>query len=128
MNPKRYSGLLAVAAFLCLLLSQDLNAQNNYPPSGDARIHSLTIGTGPGTGATNTALGDSALFSNTQGYGNAAVGYMAMLLTTTGYNNTALGYEPLYHTTTGTGNVAIGPWSLYSNQGGGSNIAIGWDA
>lgn len=44
MNPKHYIGIVAVAAALQFFNSSTLRAQNSYPSSGDACIHSLTIG------------------------------------------------------------------------------------
>jgi hypothetical protein len=128
MNPKHYYGIIAVAASLQFFNSSVLRAQNSYPSTGDARIHTLTIGQGGSSIATNTALGDSALFSNTTGSANVAVGYYAMPVNTTAFNNVALGYRSMYSNTTGYGNVAIGPNALYANVGGGSNIGMGWNA
>src|ERR1700722_2695961 len=92
--PNHYNILICI---VFLMTAYQTQAQNSYPASGDALIHGLTIGTGPGTAAnTNTALGLSALLSNTGGAYNVAVGLNALA------NNTGGGYN------NGTGNTAIG--------------------
>jgi hypothetical protein len=116
---------------LTLLIVKPINAQNNFPPSGDALIHGLTIGTGPGTYYyMNTALGLNALSSNTGGAQNVAVGYNALAQNTGGgYNNgsanTAVGYASLSVNTLGYYNTAIGTNSLQLNTSGGVNTACG---
>ena len=143
MISKYYIGIIAVAATLQFFNSSSLRAQNSYPASGDAKIHTLTIGTGPGAGGTtNTALGDSALFNNINGSANVAVGYTALALNTygnyntavgffslhsntSGYYNTGIGFDALSSNTTGIQNTAYGPLALTDNISGSANVGIG---
>ncbi|MFC1615472.1 hypothetical protein ACFL2L_01605, partial [Patescibacteria group bacterium] len=67
--------------------------------------------TGPWHGSHNTAIGMSALYSNTSGYYNTAIGAYALYSNTTGYTNTALGANALHYNTTGKRNVAIGKYA-----------------
>jgi hypothetical protein len=76
----------------------------------------------------NTAIGCSALVSNTTGHGNTATGFGALLSNTTGEGNTASGAGALSHNTTGTGNTAIGFQALHENTTGSSNTASGESA
>ena len=97
---------------------------------------------GPGTAATvarsdhshasagtaNTALGASALVSNTTGSYNTAVGYSALDSNTIGSHNTASGTSALASNTTGTLNTAIGVNALYSSTTASNNVAVGTGA
>jgi uncharacterized coiled-coil protein SlyX len=77
------------------------------------------------TGISNTAIGASALFSNTIGPGNTAIGFDALYFNTTGANNTATGVEALYSNTTGIYNTATGSSALFNNTTGDYNTANG---
>jgi len=81
----------------------------------------------PGSGRNNSAMGPSALQSNTTGDYNTAIGTRALVVNTTGSNNTAIGAGALESNTTTTGsyNTAIGNGALSSSTTGGNNIAIG---
>ena len=91
-------------------------------------IDGLRIGKGGGDVATNTALGASALNSNTTGGFNSAVGNSALSNNTTGGSNSAVGRVALGFNTTGSSNSAVGRAALYSNTTGSSNSAVGFDA
>jgi len=54
-------------------------------------INNLTVGRGLGDVPTNTALGFSALSSNTTGNSNTATGLQTLFSNTTGANNSAFG-------------------------------------
>ena len=71
----------------------------------------IAVGLGAGSVATNIAVGDTALDSNT-----------------TGSNNTAAGYNALTSNTDGIQNVAVGSQALDANTGGDYNVAVGYDA
>lgn len=92
----------------------------------DIFINGLTIGKGSGTGATNTALGSSALLLSTTGYFNVATGAFTLTNNTTGNRNTALGYGALYQNLTGNLNVAIGSYASLNSQTGLANVALGY--
>ena len=76
------------------------------------------------TGGNNTAIGSSALTSNTTGNYNTASGDGA-LQSNTSSQNTASGRQALFSNTTGYNNTAIGYRALYQNISGDSNTAIG---
>ena len=105
----------------------------------------VAVGLGANSVATNIALGDTALDSNTTGSNNVAVGYNAMTANTDGFQNTAvgsealdantsgdystaLGYQALTAATTADYNVAAGYRALNATTTGGSNTAVGADA
>jgi Chaperone of endosialidase len=76
----------------------------------------------------NTAVGFSALESNTTGSDNTAVGAQALQSNTTGGANTATGFDALFSNTTGNNNTAMGAGALFFNTTGGNNTAIGINA
>lgn len=92
----------------------------------------------------NTAMGDSALYSNVTGNTNVAiganaltrftgsntvaVGYKALDSLSTGVVNSAVGYRAMAQTTTGQRNTALGYRSLDSNKTGNYNTAAGYAA
>jgi hypothetical protein len=95
-------------------------------------------------GSSNTALGATALYTNTSGARNVAVGYgalytnngtenvgigvSALQLNTSGGANTALGYYALQANTTATSNTAIGYYALSANTTGTLLTAVGYRA
>jgi hypothetical protein len=99
-------------------------------------VGTLFIATGPGSGTgtaaynsgNNTAIGSTALFSNTGGGGNTGSGSESLRVNTLGSSNTANGYAALRNNTTGNFNTASGRTSLYSNMTGDFNTAMGGDA
>ena len=130
MISKYYIGSIAVAATLQFFNSSSLRAQNSYPASGDALIHGLTIGTGPGlaTDSLNTAIGRFALSSNINGMNNTAVGWGALVLNSHGNNNTAVGTSCLNNNTSGCCNTGMGYDALSSNTTGFENSAYGFQS
>lgn len=124
------------------------NAVQNINTSNDATIHTVTVGLGAGSIASNTAVGYQALNANTTGATQVAVGYQALQNNTTGVYNIAIGYQALQTNQVGYGNVAIGygalqgyggTYSANNNTGigafvlgynttGANNTAIGWSA
>ncbi len=77
---------------------------------------------------TNTAIGASALQSNTTGNGNTASGVNALRTNTTGDGNTASGDSALLSNTTGISNTASGLDALRLNATGDNNTASGRNA
>src|SRR5262245_33779649 len=71
----------------------------------------------------NTAGGNGALFSLTNGAWNTALGLQALYSNSSGFYNTAIGVRALYNNTTVGGNTATGVYALFSNTGGGYNTA-----
>src|SRR3989441_3156538 len=80
------------------------------------------------TGDKNAAVGAGALFSNTTGFSNTASGVSALQSNSTGFFNTASGFSALELNTTGGGNTASGVFALESNTTGGNNTATGVSA
>src|SRR5262245_4623502 len=71
----------------------------------------------PGGGTFNTAIGQGALSSNTNGFENTATGSGALSTNTSGDRNTATGVLALADNTTGSNNTAIGFLALADNIG-----------
>ena len=110
----------------------------------DLTVNGIKVGRGAGNVSTNTAIGLSALSSNTSGSDNTAIGMNALSTNITGSYSTAIGLDALKlstggfntafgafaldKTTTGVNNTAIGPLALEYNQTGTLNTAIGYDA
>jgi hypothetical protein len=99
--------------------------------NGDLNINSIVVGKGAGgiytntlvgnnslntnTGADNTAIGNSALASNTSGFANTAVASVSLSSNTIGSNNTGLGAGALYNAVSRNNNTAIGKDALAGN-------------
>jgi trimeric autotransporter adhesin len=81
-----------------------------------------------GNFSDNTALGWSAMISNTTGFSNTATGVNALASNTDGNSNTANGANALVNNTVGSFNVAVGTEALVNNFGAGSNTAVGFSA
>jgi len=97
--------------------------------TSDLTINGVTVGKGGGSVSTNTAVGASALTSNSTGASNTAIGYQA------GYNittpeNTFLGYQAgLSGSSSGTGgNTVIGYGTGGALTSGARNTLIGYAA
>ena len=90
----------------------------------DATINSMTVGEGGSSVSSNTALGVSALNSNTTGNSNVALGYQALINNTTGVKNTAAGSQVMYYNTTGSNNTAIGWNALVENTTASNNLSL----
>jgi len=122
---------------------------NTLTSTNDITVNSLTIGKGGGDVAGNTALGTSALATNSgitgsAGVNNTAVGFFALGSNTTGGSNTAVGYNALGSNTseqntavgtlalinniTGSNNTAVGTYASFSNVTGSDNTALGYSA
>ena len=119
MNPlsqlKQISSVfLAALGSACFGLSSTVQALSPAPDGGY-----------PGG---NTAEGDYALFSLTNGANNTANGFGSLGLNTSGYYNTANGYDSLSLNTTGHHNTASGAFALESNTIGYYNTANGYDS
>ena len=86
---------------------------------------------GGGGVATSTALGSSALFTNSTGTNNVGLGYQALYSNTTTGNNTAVGYQAGYTNTTGAFHTFIGYQAGYTSNctaSNGYNVAVGYQA
>lgn len=76
------------------------------------------------SGSTNVAIGNAALTANTTGTSNIAVGASALQANTTGGSNVGVGLNALFANTTGICNVGLGQNSLLSNTSGSGNTSI----
>lgn len=95
------------------------NSGNYNSAVGHSALHSNTIG------GSNTAHGYWALYSNTGGIENCGFGVGALFSNTVGTQNTGVGVYSLYSTTAGFNNSAVGYAALFSNVLGNNNTAIG---
>ena len=75
--------------------------------------------------ASNTAIGNSALLSNTTGVADTSIGALTLQNNTTGYENTAVGAGAMKYNTTGYDNTAVGDGALMNNTTGTTNTATG---
>ena len=75
----------------------------------------------------NSAFGESALKTTTNGSENVAIGFQSLLSNTSGDRNTAIGYNSLGANTNGIDNTAIGSGALFRNFAS-NNTAVGADA
>jgi hypothetical protein len=145
-SPLRRGLLFIPFALVCVALSPAPKAfgvspkpDGGYPgqntAEGDNALFSLTTGfdnTAIGysalfsnTSSDNTAIGAAALYSNTTGNNETATGFAALFSNTIGLYNTAYGSNALYFNTTGNNNTASGESALASNTTGGNNTANG---
>ena len=89
---------------------------------GQNALFSLT------NGGFNTAVGYFSLRTNTNASFNTAVGWQALFNNTEGSSNTATGVNVLFNNTTGSFNTASGDGALFSNTVGERNTATGYGA
>jgi hypothetical protein len=122
----------ALIAFAFLALTPALRAVNPPPDGGynganTAEGENALFSLGA-RGQDNTAIGYSALFSNTTGEDNSATGSLALRENTVGSLNTAVGARSLWFNMTGHRNTAVGEEALFDNRSGSDNIALGYEA
>lgn len=84
---------------------------NIYASYELTKVVDIAVGKGGNQLASNVAVGDTALESNT-----------------TGTNNTAVGYDTLKANNDGVQNTAMGAFALDANTGGDYNTAVGYSA
>jgi hypothetical protein len=125
---------LFVGGNLTLPGTAAIYAGNNLLLYGDANANfyaGIYAGNVLASGSFNTAVGGSALRSNTSGSGNVAVGLAALSYNATGNDNTAEGLSALQNlgmsgSAGGTNNIALGYLAGFNLQGNESgNIDIG---
>ena len=100
--------------------------------AGDAYIGAVRIGTGAGSLASNTVVGNAAGAGLAGGgASNTLIGYQAGTALTSSGQNTAIGYQALVaQTATAGANTAIGYQTMYSSNNSAmqNNTAIGYRA
>lgn len=79
-----------------------------------------------GLGNTNTAVGATALFNNTDGDPNNAVGFNAVGANMEGLFNNAIGFKAVADNVSGAGNVAVGDSAsgLWMRTANGKRFAV----
>jgi hypothetical protein len=85
---------------------------------GVSALQTDTVGSG------NTATGVRALFLNTSGTDNVASGRDALRSNTTGNFNTVEGQRAMFRSTTGNQNTIVGSESMYENDSGSGDTAV----
>jgi hypothetical protein len=96
-----------------------------FPPFVQTNADDLTLwNNGQGGVVSNTTYGESALRSNTTGFGNTALGVSALESNSVGFANTAIGENALLNNTSND-NTAVGVNALLNNTIGNSNTAVG---
>ena len=102
---------------------------NSLNQTSDLTINGVTVGKGGGAVSTNTAVGVSALAVNQAGgTNNTAIGNSALDSNTTGDANTAVGDNALQANTTASNNTAVGYQALYSGTTAAFSTAVGYQA
>ena len=123
-----YTERMRIDASGRLLIGTTTASGANYlQVNSDSLINGLTVGRGAGAVATNTAVGASALATNTSGVSNTATGYQALNAVSTGNNNSAYGRNSLL-LNTGSNNTGYGAYTLQANTSGAQNAAFGQSA
>jgi hypothetical protein len=96
-----------------------------FPPFVQTNDTDLTLwNNGQGGVVSNTTYGESALKSNTTGFGNTALGVSALESNSVGFANTAIGRNALLNNSSNN-NTAVGVDALLNNTIGNSNTAVG---
>jgi hypothetical protein len=101
--------------------------------TGDIEVNGLTIGRGAGGDIRNTAVGRSALGSNTTGSRNTAIGDAALGFNTTGRFNTAIGQQAGRYAGSGSPNetsldcIYIGHYTRAGADGRQKETVIGYN-
>jgi hypothetical protein len=96
-----------------------------FPPFVQTNADDLTLwNNGQGGVVSNTTYGESALRSNTTGFGNTALGVSALESNSVGFANTAIGRNALLNNSSNN-NTAVGVDALLNNTIGNSNTAVG---
>jgi cytoskeletal protein CcmA (bactofilin family) len=105
--------------------SQVLYSKTDLSLSGNLFVNSINIGRGGGLVATNTAIGASAIQSNTTGANNTALGYQAGYAgtaNTLGSNNTYVGYNTQANANNYSNSTAIGAGAVIT---GNNQVVLG---
>ena len=80
------------------------------------------------SGTSNTAVGYTALYTNSTASGSTAVGYQSLYTNSTGIENTAVGNQTLYFNTTGIYNNCFSGFAGYNITTGSRNNIFGYRA
>jgi hypothetical protein len=105
--------------------------QAMYNASGSGAQFNIAIGHSSlynSIGSGNVAIGQTSLYTNTNGFRNIAIGTSTLNSNTTGFNNVSVGYTALQNNVDGYSNVAIGAGAMSNKSTGDLNVAIGTEA
>ena len=118
------SDIAAIDSSVTLQDATDNGSTTTNSITVDSTIH---VGRGGGSVTTNTAVGSSALGSNSTGGNNTAVGKDALSSVANGFQNTAFGDGALRDLTQGGvgANTAIGYQALRDSTGTSAAVAVG---
>lgn len=94
----------------------------------DLLVNGIIVGRSTGNISSNTAVGSSALSSNTTGSDNVAIGINCLFVNQSGTRNIAIGSNAVFTNLSGSYNIGIGYSALSNNSVGSSNTAIGVQA
>lgn len=108
-----------------VLIKTDDNIYASYELT---KVVGVTVGLGGNQLATNVAVGNTALDSNTTGTNNTAVGYDALTANADGVQNTAMGALALDSNTGGDYNTAFGYSALTTATSADYNTGLGYRA
>ena len=106
-----------------------IKLDGNYPVgTGNVALGDNALSSGSLSGGYNTAVGQTAGYSNTTGNNVVFVGSATGYNNTTGNENVAIGGASFYSNSTGASNVAVGHGTLFSNTTASNNTAVGYHA
>lgn len=108
-----------------VLIKTDDNIYASYELTKEVGV---SVGQGGNQIASNVAVGNTALDSNTTGANNTATGYDALTTNTDGIQNTAFGASALDANTSGDYNTAVGYNALTTATSADYNTAVGYRA
>jgi len=118
-----YQAMYKTTQGFCTAIGYDSSYWQTGSSNTSVGFNSL-LGSSGSNGSSNTAIGESALFSNTTGSNNCAIGIYSLKNNTTGEKNTAVGSGALQSATT-SNNIAIGYNANANNVGYNNTIVIG---
>jgi trimeric autotransporter adhesin len=116
-----YSGSIRINNTSLGYNSLSLESSGQY----SVAVGSYALGKSSNSGTYNTAVGNSALESNSTGNGNSAFGRTSLGFNQSGEYNSGFGYNTLGSNKLGNQNTAIGTNSL-GNIEGSSNTSLGY--
>lgn len=96
------------------------------PDINGGTIDGTVIGNSSAASGKFTSL--ASYGNSTSGASNSAIGYSALVSNVTGVANVSVGWNALSNNTSGSANTSIGAWSLAGILNSGSNTAIGYGA
>jgi hypothetical protein len=115
----------AAGAFTSVTASTTLGVTGVSTLTGGAVVQGLTVGRGAGAVASNTAVGASALATNSTGFSNTSLGSNAGFSIDSGTQNVCIGEYSGQGMTIGSNNTFVGQGAGYMITTGGKNVILG---